>query len=66
VVFMPWGARACAAIRRADIVDGHPHVVCPSVHPMERRGTFSRSNPFGCVNERLRHLDLARIDWSLD
>ncbi len=66
VVFMPWGAPAREAVGRAGILDGHLHVVCPSVHPMERRGSSIGSNPFGYVNERLRRLDLARIDWSLD
>jgi uracil-DNA glycosylase len=66
VVFMPWGAPARAAVRRAGILDGHPHVVCPSVHPMERRGSFIESSPFGAVNARLRDLGLDRINWSLD
>ena len=65
VVFMPWGVRARAAVTRVGIVDGHPHIVCPSVHPMERRGSFSRSNPFGRVNERLHNLRLESIDWSM-
>ena len=38
----------------------------PSVHPMERRGAFIGSNPFGCANDRLRALGLDPIDWSLD
>lgn len=65
VVFMPWGAHARAAVRRADIVDGHPHILSPSVHPMERRGAFVGSNPFGSVNDRLRALRKDRMDWSL-
>ena len=66
VVFMPWGVLVRAAVARAGILDGHPHVVCPSVHPMERRGAFIGSNPFGCANDRLRDLGLDPIDWSLD
>jgi len=66
VVFMAWGAHARAAVRRADIIDGQPHIVSASVHPMERRRSFIGSNPFGCVNDRLRDLRLEPIDWSLD
>src|ERR1035437_11051172 len=66
VVFMPWGVHARAAVRRAGIQDGRPHILCPSVHPMERRGAFIGSNPFGCANDRLRALGLDPIDWSLD
>jgi uracil-DNA glycosylase len=66
VVFMPWGAHARVAVRHAGIHDSHPHILCPSVHPMERRGGFIGSNPFGCANDRLRALGLERIDWSLD
>jgi uracil-DNA glycosylase len=66
VVFMPWGVHARAAVRQAGIQDGRPHILCPSVHPMERRGAFIGSNPFGCANDRLRALGLAPIDWSLD
>ncbi len=65
VAFMPWGAHARAAVRRAGIKDGRPHSVCPSVHPMERRGSFIGSDPFGCANHRLRALGLDPIDWSL-
>ncbi len=66
VVFMPWGVEARAAIRRVGIEDGRPHIVCPSVHPMERRGTFMNSHPFALVNNRLGLLGLDPIDWSLD
>jgi uracil-DNA glycosylase len=66
VVFMPWGAHARLAVRQADIKDGCPHIVCPAAHPMERRGAFIGSNPFGCANDRLRALGLDPIDWSLD
>jgi uracil DNA glycosylase len=65
VVFMPWGAHARAAVRHAGIKDGRPHILCPSVHPMERRGGFIGSDPFGCANDRLRAIGLERIDWSL-
>jgi len=30
VVFMPWGAHARMAVRRAGIHDSHPHILCPS------------------------------------
>ena len=66
VVFMAWGAHARAAVMRTGIEDGHPHIVCSSVHPMERRGSFIGSNPFGCVNDRLLRIGQAPIDWSLD
>jgi len=66
VDFMPWGAHARVAVRRAGIKDGRPHIVCPAAHPMERRGAFIGSNPFGCANARLRALGLDPIDWSLD
>ena len=65
VVFMPWGVHAWVAVRRAGIHDSHPHILCPSVHPMERRGGFIGSDPFACANDRLRALGLERIDWSL-
>ena len=66
VVFMPWGAHARVAVRRAGIKDGRPHLLCPSVHPIERRGAFIGSNPFGCANDRLLALGLNPIDWALD
>jgi uracil-DNA glycosylase len=66
VVFLTWGTRARKAIGRAGIKDGYPHVVSFSVHPMERRGNFIGSNPFGRANDRLRVLGLAPIDWSVD
>jgi uracil-DNA glycosylase len=66
VVFMSWGVVARAAVSRAGIKDGRPHILCPSVHPMERRGAFIGSDPFGCANDRLRALGLDPIDWSLD
>ena len=66
VVFMPWGAHARAAVRRAGIKDGRPHILSLSVHPMERRGAFIGSNPFGCANDQLLALGLGPIDWSLD
>lgn len=66
VVFMPWGVHALAAVRRLGIEDGRPHIVCPSVHPMERRGRFKESNPFGRANGRLSDLGLSTINWSLD
>ncbi len=66
VVFMAWGAHARAAVMRAGIEDGHPHNVSASVHPMERRGSFIGTNPFGCVNDKLRRIGQAPIDWSLD
>jgi len=65
VLFMAWGAHARAAVTRADINDGQRHIVSASVHPMERRGSFIGSNPFGCVNDRLADLRLEPIDWSL-
>jgi uracil-DNA glycosylase len=65
VVFMPWGTHARAAVRRAGIGDGRPHILCPSVHPTERRGAFIGSDLFGCANDRLRAIGLERIDWSL-
>jgi len=65
VVFMAWGTHARAAVKRAGIVDGQHHIVSASVHPMERRGSFIASNPFGCVNDRLFRLGLEPIDWSL-
>jgi uracil-DNA glycosylase len=66
VVFMPWGAHARVAVRRAGIKDGRPHILSLSVHPMERRGAFIGSNPFGCANDQLLALGLGPIDWSLD
>jgi uracil-DNA glycosylase len=66
VVFMAWGVHARASVRRAGITDSHPHILCPSVHPMERRGSFVRLNPLGCANDRLRALGRDPIDWSLD
>ena len=66
IVFMPWGVHARAAVRQAGIQDGRPHILCPSVHPMERRGAFIGSNPFGCANDQLLALGLGPIDWSLD
>jgi uracil-DNA glycosylase len=69
VVFMPWGVHAretVEAVMRSHIEGGLPHIVWPSVHPMERRGSFIGSNPFGCVNDRLRAAGLDRIVWSLD
>ena len=66
VAFMAWGTRARAAIDRAEIVDGQPHIVSASVHPMERRGSFIASNPFGCVKDRLSAARVHDgIDWSL-
>jgi uracil-DNA glycosylase len=65
IVFMPWGVHARAAVRRAGITDGRPHILCPSVHPMERRGAFVGSNPLGRANNRLRAHGLNPIDWSL-
>jgi len=56
---------ARAAVRHAGIKDGCPHILCPSVHPMERRGAFIGSDPFGWANDRLRALGLDPIDWSL-
>src|SRR5664279_4704052 len=66
VVFMPWGAHARVAVRRAGIKDGRPHILSLSVDPMERRGAFIGSNPFGCANDQLLALGLGPIDWSLD
>lgn len=66
VVFLAWGAQARAAVRHAGITDGNPHLVCPSVHPMERRGSFMGSDPFGRANVRLGSVGLDPIDWSLD
>jgi len=66
VVFMPWGAYARAAVQGDQLPDGRPHILCPSVHPMERRGAFIGSNPFGCANDQLLALGLGPIDWSLD
>lgn len=66
VAFMAWGAHARAAIDRAEIVDGQPHIVSASVHPMERLGSFIASNPFGCVQDRLSAAGVHdEIDWSL-
>jgi uracil-DNA glycosylase len=65
VVFMPWSAHARAVVRHAGTHDSHPHILCPSVHPMERRGGFIGSDPFGCANDRLRAIGLERIDWLL-
>ena len=66
VVFMPWGAHARVAVRRAGIKDGRPHILSLSVHPMERRGAFIGSSPFGYANDRLLALALDPIDWWLD
>ena len=66
VAFMPWGIHAGKAVARARIVDGQPHIVSASVHPMQRQGAFVRSNPFGRVNERLCELGACPIDWSLN
>lgn len=66
VVFMPWGAHARVAVRHSGIEDGRLHILCPSIHPMERRGSFIGSDPFGCANGRLLARGLEPIDWSLD
>ena len=66
VAFMPWGDHAKAAVKGAKIANGRPHIVDPSVHPMQRKREFISSNPFGRVNDRLKELGVATIDWSLD
>ncbi len=66
VVFLTWGADARDALGRVGVKDGYPHVVSPSVHPMERRGSFIGANPFGRANDRLRALGMDPINWSLD
>jgi len=66
VVFLTWGAHARNAVGRAGVKDGYPHMVSLSVHPMERRGSFIGSNPFGRANDRLRALGLDPINWSVD
>ncbi len=65
VAFMPWGVHAVEAVAHAGIVDGQPYIVSASVHPVQRRGGFIGSNPFGRVNERLCALGADPIDWSL-